>query len=211
MSLKLGEEAPNFIVESTHGKLDFHEWLGNSWGLLFSHPADFTPVCTTELGELAKLKNEFKKRNTKVIAVSIDTLDTHKKWIEDIEDIANTKLNFPIVADKRRVIAYLYNMIHPITGDTSYVRSVYIISPDKKILVTLNYPQLIGRNFNEIVRVIDAIQLANLHEVGTPANWKQGDDVVVSPEVETKDIEKKFGQKPKILKYYLRYIKQPFF
>lgn len=209
MSLRLGDIAPNFDAETTQGTLNFHEWLGDSWGLLFSHPADFTPVCTTELGKTALLKGEFEKRNVKVIAVSVDDLDSHNRWVPDINEVNNTEVNFPIIADGDRKVATLYDMIHPNASEKATVRSVFVIGPDKKIKLTLTYPASTGRNFNEILRVIDSLQLTANYQVATPADWKEGDDVIVVPAVSTEDAQKKFTKGLNIVKPYLRYTPQP--
>jgi thioredoxin-dependent peroxiredoxin len=209
MSLRLGDIAPNFTVNTTQGTIDFHEWLGDSWGLLFSHPADFTPVCTTELGKTALLKGEFAKRNVKVIAVSVDDVDSHNRWIPDIEEVNGVTMNFPIIADENRVVAELYDMIHPNASEKATVRSVFIIGPDKKIKLTLTYPASTGRNFLEILRCVDSLQLTAKHSVATPADWKVGDDVIVTLNVPTADIEAKYGVEAEIKKPYLRYVPNP--
>ena len=209
MSLRLGDIAPDFTVPTTEGNINFHEWLGDSWGLLFSHPADFTPVCTTELGKTALLKGEFAKRNCKAIAVSVDDLASHKKWIPDIEDVNNVTMNFPIIADNERVVAELYDMIHPNASEKATIRSVFIIGSDKKIKLTLTYPASTGRNFLEILRVLDSLQLTAKHSVATPADWQNGDDVIVTLNVATADIEEKYGVEADIKKPYLRYVPQP--
>lgn len=209
MSLRLGDIAPDFEANTTQGPIKFHEWLGNSWGLLFSHPADFTPVCTTELGKTALLQGEFEKRNVKVLAVSVDDIDSHNRWIPDINELASTEVNFPIIADEGRKVAELYDMIHPNASEKSTVRSVFIIGPDKKIKLTLTYPASTGRNFNEILRVVDSLQLTANYSVATPADWKDGEDVIVVPAVSTEDAEKKFTKGLKIVKPYLRYTPQP--
>jgi thioredoxin-dependent peroxiredoxin len=209
MSLRLGDIAPDFEANTTQGPIKFHEWLGDSWGLLFSHPADFTPVCTTELGKTALLKGEFEKKGVKVIAVSVDDLDSHNRWIPDINEVNNVEMNFPIIADEGRKVAELYDMIHPNASEKATVRSVFIIGPDKKIKLTLTYPASTGRNFNEILRVIDSLQLTANHSVATPADWQDGDDVIVVPSVSTEDAQKKFTKGVKIVKPYLRYTPQP--
>ncbi|OJV16448.1 MAG: peroxidase [Dyadobacter sp. 50-39] len=209
MSLRLGDIAPDFEANTTQGPIKFHEWLGDSWGLLFSHPADFTPVCTTELGKTALLKGEFEKRNVKVLAVSVDDLDSHHRWIPDINEVNNTEVNFPIIADEGRQVAHLYDMIHPNASEKATVRSVFVIGPDKKIKLTLTYPASTGRNFNEILRVIDSLQLTANYSVATPADWKEGDDVIVVPAVSTEDAQKKFTKGLNIVKPYLRYTPQP--
>ncbi len=209
MSIRLGDEAPNFTAETTEGKIDFHNWLGKSWGILFSHPADFTPVCTTELGAAAKLKPEFDKRNVKMIAVSVDPLDSHFTWIKDINETQSTTMNFPIIADDDKNVATLYDMIHPNANDKQTVRSVFIIAPDKKVKLTLTYPASTGRNFNEILRVIDSLQLTSIHSLATPANWKNGEDCIVSLSVSDEDAVKKFPKGIKMVKPYLRVTPQP--
>ncbi|QRR01580.1 peroxiredoxin [Dyadobacter sandarakinus] len=209
MSLRLGDIAPDFEANTTQGPIKFHEWLGGSWGLLFSHPADFTPVCTTELGKTALLKGEFEKRGVKVLAVSVDDIDSHNRWIPDINEINDTEVNFPIIADEGRKVAELYDMIHPNASEKSTVRSVFVIGPDKKIKLTLTYPASTGRNFNEILRVIDSLQLTAKYSVATPADWHDGEDVIVVPAVSTEDAEKKFTKGLNIVKPYLRYTPQP--
>ena len=209
MSLRLGDTAPNFKAQTTAGEIDFYEHLGNSWGLLFSHPADYTPVCTTELGRTALLNDEFAKRNVKVLAVSVDPLDKHHGWVNDINETQNCTVNFPIIADEDRKVAELYDMIHPNASLTATVRSVFIVGPDKKIKLTLTYPASTGRNFFEILRVIDSLQLTADHSVATPANWNHGEDVIVVPAVSTEDAIKKFPKGVKIVKPYLRYTPQP--
>lgn len=209
MSLRLGDIAPDFEANTTQGPIKFHEWLGDSWGLLFSHPADFTPVCTTELGKTALLKGEFEKRNVKVLAVSVDDLDSHHRWIPDINEVNDTEVNFPIIADEGRQVAQLYDMIHPNASEKATVRSVFVIGPDKKIKLTLTYPASTGRNFNEILRVVDSLQLTANYSVATPADWKDGEDVIVVPAVSTEDAEKKFTKGLNIVKPYLRYTPQP--
>lgn len=209
MSLKLGNIAPDFTAETTQGKIQFHQWLGDSWGVLFSHPADFTPVCTTELGAVAKLRSEFEKRNTKVIALSVDPLDSHFSWISDINETQQTTVNFPIIADHDFKVSLLYDLIHPDVSDKSTVRSVFIIGADKKIKLTITYPASTGRNFEELLRVIDSLQLTAYHSVATPANWKHGEDVVVVPSIKTEDIPAKFPKGFKEIKPYLRTTPQP--
>ena len=209
MSLRLGDTAPNFKAQTTAGEIDFYEYLGNSWGLLFSHPADYTPVCTTELGRTALLTDEFAKRNVKVLAVSVDPLDKHHGWVNDINETQNCTVNFPIIADEDRKVAELYDMIHPNASLTATVRSVFIVAPDKTIKLTLTYPASTGRNFFEILRVIDSLQLTANHSVATPANWNHGEDVIVVPAVSTEDAIKKFPKGVKIVKPYLRYTPQP--
>lgn len=209
MGLRLGDTAPDFTIETTQGTINFHEWLGSSWGLLFSHPADFTPVCTTELGKTALLRGEFEKRNVKVLAVSVDDIDSHNRWIPDIEEVNSVTMNFPIIADQDRKVAELYDMIHPNASEKATVRSVFVIGPDKKIKLTLTYPASTGRNFLEILRVIDSLQLTAKHSVATPADWQVGDDVIVTLNVPTEDIEAKYGVEADIKKPYLRYVPQP--
>jgi alkyl hydroperoxide reductase subunit AhpC len=209
MSLRLGDITPNFVAETTEGTIDFHNWLGNSWGLLFSHPADYTPVCTTELGRTAQLWEEFKKRDVKVIAVSVDPLDSHFSWIKDINETQNTTVNFPIIADADRNVATLYDMIHPNASEKFTVRSVFVIGPDKKIKLTLTYPASTGRNFLEILRVIDSLQLTANYSVATPADWEFGGDCIIVPAVSNEDAEKKFPKGFKTIKPYLRVTPQP--
>lgn len=209
MSLRLGDIAPDFTANTTQGQISFHEWLGDSWGLLFSHPADFTPVCTTELGKTALLKGEFEKRGVKILAVSVDDLDSHNRWIPDIEEVNNVQLNFPIIADEGRKVAELYDMIHPNASEKATVRSVFVIGPDKKIKLTLTYPASTGRNFQEILRVIDSLQLTANYSVATPADWVQGEDTIVVPAVSTEDAIQKFPKGVKVVKPYLRYTPQP--
>ncbi len=209
MSLRLGDIAPDFTAESTEGSIQFHEWLGNSWGMIFSHPADFTPVCTTELGKTALLKGEFEKKGVKVIAVSVDDLASHHKWIPDIEEVNNVKMNFPIIADYNRVVAELYDMIHPNASEKATVRSVFIIGPDKKVKLMLTYPASTGRNFQELLRVIDSLQLTAQYSVATPADWKDGDDTIVVPSISTPDAILKFPKGVIEVKPYLRYTPQP--
>ena len=209
MALRLGDTAPDFTAETTNGTVSFHEWLGNSWGILFSHPADYTPVCTTELGTVAKLQDAFKKRNVKTIALSVDPLDSHFGWISDINETQNTIVNFPIIADPDFKVSGLYDMIHPNASDKFTVRSVFIIGPDKKIKLTLTYPASTGRNFDELLRVIDSLQLTAKYSVATPANWKQGEDVVIAPSVKDEDALQKFPKGFKKIKPYLRVTPQP--
>jgi alkyl hydroperoxide reductase subunit AhpC len=209
MTIRLGDVAPDFTAETTEGKISFHNWLGNGWGILFSHPADFTPVCTTELGTAAKLKEEFDKRNVKMIAVSVDPLDSHMKWIGDINETQNTTMNFPIIADENKNVANLYDMIHPNANDKQTVRSVFIIGPDKKVKLTLTYPASTGRNFQEILRVIDSLQLTSNFSVSTPANWKPGDDCIVGTSVTDDEAKMKFPKGIKMVKPYLRLTPQP--
>ena len=209
MSLRLGDDAPNFQAKTTAGDIDFYEYLGNSWGILFSHPADYTPVCTTELGKTALLNEEFAKRNVKVLAVSVDPLDKHLGWVNDINETQNCTVNFPIIADEDRKVATLYDMIHPNASLTATVRSLFVIGPDKKIKLTITYPASTGRNFHEVLRVVDSLQLTANYSVATPANWEGGEDVIVVPAVSTEDAIKKFPKGLKIIKPYLRYTPQP--
>jgi alkyl hydroperoxide reductase subunit AhpC len=210
MSLRLGDTAPDFVQESSEGTIRFHEWLGDSWGVLFSHPADFTPVCTTELGLTAKLKDEFAKRNVKVIALSVDPVESHKKWIEDINDTQKTKVNFPIIADGDRKVSTLYDMIHPNASATATVRSLFVIDPKKVVRLIITYPASTGRNFDEVLRVIDSLQLTEYHSVATPGNWKNGEDVVIVPSLQDPElIKQKFPKGYKMLRPYLRMTPQP--
>jgi alkyl hydroperoxide reductase subunit AhpC len=209
MGLQLGDEAPDFTAETTEGTIRFHEWLGDGWGVLFSHPKDFTPVCTTELGAVAKLKAEFDKRNTKVIAVSVDPLDSHRAWLPDISETQGTEVNFPIIADPDRKVADLYGMIHPNASDTVTVRSVFIIGPDKKVKLTITYPQSTGRNFAEILRVLDSLQLTARYQVSTPADWNDGQDVIIAPAIPDEEAREKFPKGWKTLRPYLRLTPQP--
>ncbi len=209
MSLRLGDTAPDFVAESSEGKINFYEFLGTSWGVLFSHPADFTPVCTTELGSVAKLKTEFDKRNVKVIALSVDSVASHTEWIKDINQTQNTSVNFPIIADPIFEVSKLYDFVHPNASDKFTVRSVVIISPDKKVKLLITYPASTGRNFDEILRVIDSLQLTANYSVATPANWQQGQDVVVIPSIKTEDIPAKFPKGFTEVKPYLRTTPQP--
>ncbi len=209
MSLRLGDIAPNFKAKTSIGEIDFHEYLGNSWGILFSHPADFTPVCTTELGKTALLSGEFEKRNVKVLALSVDSVESHSKWIGDINETQHTTVNFPIIADESKEVANLYDMIHPNASETFTVRSLFIIGPDKKVKLFITYPASTGRNFNEILRVIDSLQLTANYSVATPANWEDGQDVIVVPAIKTEDAIAKFPKGVTIVKPYLRYTPQP--
>ncbi len=209
MSLRLGDDAPNFTANSSIGQINLYEYLGDSWGVLFSHPADYTPVCTTELGRTANLQAEFEKRNVKVLALSVDPVDKHHGWINDINETQNCNVQFPIIADEDRTVANLYDMIHPNASLTATVRSLFIIGPDKKVKLTITYPASTGRNFFEILRVIDSLQLTAHHSVATPADWKEGEDVIVVPAVTTEDAIKKFPKGVKIVKPYLRYTPQP--
>ena len=209
MSLHLGDIAPNFTAKSSLGDLDFYQYLGNSWGILFSHPADYTPVCTTELGKTALLQLQFEKRNVKVLALSVDSLEKHHGWINDINETQNTNVQFPIIADEDKSIATMYDMIHPNASETFTVRSLFIIGPDKKIKLTLTYPASTGRNFFEVLRVIDSLQLTANYSVSTPADWQHGDDVIVVPAIKTEDAIIKFPKGIKVVKSYLRYTPQP--
>ena len=208
-SIRLGDEAPNFKAESTEGEMDFHNWLGSSWGILFSHPADYTPVCTTELGTVAKYKEEFDKRNVKFAALSVDSLESHYGWIVDINETQNTTVNFPIIADEDRKVATLYDMIHPNSDNKLTVRSVFIISPEKKVKLILTYPASTGRNFDELLRVIDSLQLTAYHKVATPANWENGQDCVIVPSVSNEEIPSLFPKGYTEVKPYLRTTPQP--
>lgn len=209
MAIRLGDIAPDFTAESTEGTLNFHEYLGEGWGILFSHPKDFTPVCTTELGTVARLKSEFAARNTKVAAVSVDDIDSHHSWVGDINETQNTTVDYPIIADPERKVANLYDMIHPNADNTATVRSVFVVGPDKKVKLTLTYPAATGRNFDEILRVIDALQLTADYQVATPANWKDGEDCIVVPSIPTEAIPAKFPKGHKVIKPYLRTTPQP--
>jgi alkyl hydroperoxide reductase subunit AhpC len=209
MSLQLGDTAPDFTAETTEGKINFYEFLGNSWGVLFSHPADFTPVCTTELGKTAALKKEFEKRNVKVLAVSVDPLDKHNSWKNDINETQNVSVDFPIIADEDRTVANLYGMLHPKVSETATVRSLFVIGPDKKIKLMIVYPASTGRNFYEVLRVIDSLQLTANHSVSTPADWQNGEDVIIANSISTDDAIKKFPKGVKVVKPYLRYTPQP--
>lgn len=209
MAIKLGDIAPDFTAQTTQGEIKFHEWLGDGWGLLFSHPADYTPVCTTELGRTAQLKSEFDKRKVKAIAVSVDSLESHNGWLKDINETQNTEVNFPIIADPEKNVANLYDMMHPNASSTMTVRSVFVIAPDKTVKLTLTYPAATGRNFMEILRVIDSLQLTANYSVATPADWKQGGDCIVSPSIATEDIPAKFPKGHKVIKPYLRTTPQP--
>ena len=208
-TLRLGDIAPDFEAETSQGKIKFHDWLGDSWGILFSHPADFTPVCTTELGTVANYYPEFEKRNVQVIAVSVDGVDSHMEWIKDINETQNTTVNFPIIADEDKRIAELYDMIHPNASESFTVRSVFIIGPDKKIKLMMTYPASTGRNFDELLRVVDSLQLTANYSVATPANWKDGDKVVISTAVKDEDIAAKFPKGYERVKPYLRMTPQP--
>src|SRR5690606_15761455 len=209
MSLKLGDDAPNFKAQTSIGEIDFYEYIDGKWAVLYSHPSDFTPVCTTELGRTAQLKSEFEKRNVKVLALSVDSVEDHLEWIKDINETQNADVDFPIIADKDRKVAELYDMIHPNASATATVRSVFVIGPDKKIELTLTYPASTGRNFNEILRVIDSLQLTADYSVATPADWEDGQDVIVVPAIKTEDIPAKFPKGYKEIKPYLRTTPQP--
>ena len=210
MALRLGDIAPDFEQDTSIGRIRFHEWLGNSWAVLFSHPADFTPVCTTELGYTAKLKQQFDQRNVKVLALSVDPVDSHKKWINDINETQSTTVNFPIIADADRKVSELYDMIHPNANATMTVRSVFVIDPNKKVRLTITYPASTGRNFDEILRVIDSLQLTDKYSVATPVNWKDGDDVIIVPSLQDPELLKtKFPKGFTVVKPYLRTTPQP--
>jgi thioredoxin-dependent peroxiredoxin len=218
MGLGIGDTAPDFTAETTQGRINFHEWIGNGWVILFSHPKDFTPICTTELGYMAKLKPEFDKRNTKILAVSIDPVADHEHWVKDIEETQNCKVNYPIIGDSELKVAKLYGMLHPNAGETSKgrtaadnatVRTVFVIGPDKKVKGMLAYPMSTGRNFDEILRMLDSMQLTTKHKVGTPVNWKVGEDVVIVPSVSAEDAKKTYPQGWKALRPYLRIVPQP--
>ena len=209
MTIRIGDEAPNFTAETTEGTINFHEYLGNNWGVLFSHPRDFTPVCTTELGAAARLKPEFDKRGVKIIGLSVDPTDSHQEWAKDIEETQGTALNFPVIADQDKKVSDLYDMIHPNASDTVTVRSVFVIGPDKKVKLNLTYPASTGRNFDEILRVIDSLQLTANHSVATPANWKDGEDVIIVPSLSNEQAKEKFPKGWDEQKPYLRLVKQP--
>ncbi|MGZ5246384.1 MAG: peroxiredoxin [Flavitalea sp.] len=209
MGLRLGDTAPNFQAKTSMGDIDFYEYLGDSWGVLFSHPADYTPVCTTELGRTSQLKEEFAKRGVKVLAVSVDPLDKHHGWINDINETQQTNVDFPIIADEDKNVANLYDMIHPNASETFTVRSLFIIGPDKKVKLIITYPASTGRNFHEVIRVIDSLQLTAKFSVATPADWKPGEDVIVGLAVSTEDAIAKFPKGVKVVKPYLRYTPQP--
>jgi len=218
MSLRINDQAPNFQVETTHGKIDFHEWIGDKWAVLFSHPKDFTPVCTTELGYMASIQSEFDKRNTKIIGLSIDPLTDHEKWLKDVEEVGGSPIRYPVIADTNLHVAKLYNMFPAdetgsAEGRTALtnatVRSIFIIGPDKNIKLMMTYPMTTGRNFNEILRVLDSMQLTAKHKVATPVNWQQGDDVIIVPSVSNEEAQKIYPQGWKTLKPYLRKVKQP--
>jgi alkyl hydroperoxide reductase subunit AhpC len=209
MALRLGDDAPNFTAETTDGTIDFYDWKGDSWAVLFSHPKDFTPVCTTELGYTAKLKPEFEKRNVKIIGLSVDPLESHQKWSKDIEDASGYAPNFPMIADADRKVSDLYDMVHPNASETTTVRSVFVIGPDNKVKLTITYPASTGRNFDEILRVIDSLQLTANYSVSTPVNWKQGEDVIIAPAISDEDAKAKFPKGWKTVKPYLRLTPQP--
>jgi len=209
MAIRLGDVAPDFTADTTQGTIAFHDWLGDSWGVLFSHPKDFTPVCTTELGYVAKIKPEFDKRNVKVIGLSVDPVDSHVKWERDIEETQGTAVNFPMIGDGDRKVADLYDMIHPNANDTLTVRSVFVIGPDKKVKLTITYPASTGRNFDEILRVIDSLQLTAKFSVATPVNWTDGQDVIIGAAVSDEDAKQKFPNGWKTVKPYLRVVPQP--
>ncbi len=209
MTIRLGDEAPDFTAQTTEGEINFHEWLGDNWGVLFSHPRDYTPVCTTELGMAARLKPEFERRNVKVMGLSVDPLDAHAGWAKDIKETQGAAVNFPMIADPDKKIADLYDMIHPNASDTATVRSVFVIGADKKIKLTLTYPASTGRNFDDILRVIDSLQLTAKHSVATPVNWKDGDDCLIVPSVSDEDAKEKFPKGWTAVKPYLRITPQP--
>jgi len=209
MAIRLGDEAPDFTAPTTQGEIHFHEWLGDSWGILFSHPKDFTPVCTTELGYIAKIKPEFDKRNVKVIGLSVDSLESHEKWGADIQETQGTAVNFPMIGDPDRKVADLYDMVHPNANDTLTVRSVFVIGPDKKVKLMITYPAATGRNFDEILRVIDSLQLTANYKVATPVNWKEGEDVIIGSAVSDEEAKQLFPQGWTTVKPYLRTLPQP--
>jgi len=209
MAIRLGDAAPNFKVQTTDGELDFHEWMGDGWAVLFSHPKDYTPVCTTELGTVAKLKSEFEKRGVKVIGLSVDSLDDHQGWARDIEETQGVKLNFPLIADSDRVVSKLYDMIHPNANDTLTVRSVFVIDSDKKVRLTLTYPAATGRNFDELLRTIDSLKLTSRYQVATPVNWVQGQEVIIVPGVTNEQAKEKYPAGWREEKPYLRYVPDP--
>ncbi len=209
MALRLGDEAPNFTAVTTEGTIDFHQWLGTGWGVLFSHPADYTPVCTTELGMTSKLKPEFEKRGVKVVAISVDGIESHHGWIKDINETQCTVMNFPIIADPDRKVSALYDMIHPNADTTATVRSVFVIGPDKKVKLMITYPASTGRNFNELLRVIDSLQLTAKHKVATPANWVDGEDCIIIPAVQDAEAATLFPNGARTVKPYLRFTPQP--
>jgi alkyl hydroperoxide reductase subunit AhpC len=209
MSLRLGDNAPDFTADTTEGPIRFHEWMGSGWAVLFSHPKDYTPVCTTELGYVAKVKPEFEKRGVKVIGLSVDPIVSHEGWIKDINETQKTTVNFPMIADPDRKVSTLYDMIHPNASDSFTVRSVFVIGPDKKVKLTLTYPASTGRNFEELLRVIDSLQLTTSYQVATPVNWKAGEDCIIVPAVPDADVPKKFPKGSRTIKPYLRYTPQP--
>jgi thioredoxin-dependent peroxiredoxin len=209
MAIRLGDDAPNFTAETTEGTINFHEWLGDSWGVLFSHPKDYTPVCTTELGYMAKIKPEFDKRNVKIVGLSVDPLDKHEGWAKDIEETQGAAPNYPLISDPDQKVADLYDMIHPNASDTATVRSVFVIGPDKKVKLSITYPQSTGRNFDEILRVIDSLQLTAKHKVSTPVNWQSGEDVIIIPAVSDEEAKERFPDGWKTVKPYLRLVPQP--
>ncbi len=209
MALRLGDEAPNFTADTTAGKITFHEWLGNGWGILFSHPKDFTPVCTTELGYMAKIADDFKKRNVKVLAVSVDPMESHNGWVKDINETQSCTVTYPLIADPEKKVATLYDMIHPNAIDNMTVRSVFVIGPDKKVKLMLTYPASCGRNFDELLRVIDSLQLTANYKVATPVNWKDGQDCIITPAVNDDEAKKIFPKGFRSVKPYLRYTPQP--
>lgn len=209
MSLRLGDTAPNFTAQTSQGEINFYDYVGDSWVVLFSHPADYTPVCTTELGKTASLSDEFAKRNVKVIALSVDPVGKHEGWIQDINETQGVEVNFPLIADENKEISNAYGMIHPNASDTLTVRSLFVISPDKKVKLIISYPASTGRNFQEILRVIDSLQLTAKHSVATPADWQQGEDVVVANSIKTEDIPDKFPKGHRVVKPYLRFTPQP--
>jgi thioredoxin-dependent peroxiredoxin len=209
MALRLGDDAPNFTAETTEGPIDFHDWKGDSWAVLFSHPKDFTPVCTTELGRVAELKPDFEARNTKVIGLSVDPITSHEGWADDIAEVTGHKLNFPLIDDSSRTVSDLYDMIHPNAAETVTVRNVFVIGPDNKVKLTLTYPQSTGRNFTELLRVIDSLQLTANHSVSTPADWQQGDDVIIIPAITDEEAKDKFPAGWNTVKPYLRLTPQP--
>ncbi len=209
MTIRLGDEAPDFTAETTEGKLNLYEYLGDSWGILFSHPKDFTPVCTTELGAVAKLKPEFDKRNTKVLAVSVDPVESHDQWLGDVEDVTGARVNYPVIGDPDRTVSDLYGMIHPAASDTLTVRSVFVIGPDKKVKLMITYPASTGRNFDEILRVIDSLQLTAQYSVATPADWQEGEDVIIVPAVSDDEARDRFPKGFEAKKPYLRVTPQP--
>jgi thioredoxin-dependent peroxiredoxin len=209
MAIRIGDTAPDFTAETTEGTINFHEWIGGSWAVLFSHPRDFTPVCTTELGEAARLKPEFDKRGVKIIGLSVDPSDSHARWADDIEETQGQRLNFPVIADADKQVAVLYDMIHPNASDMFTVRSVFVIGPDKKVKLSLTYPPSTGRNFDEVLRVIDSLQLTAKHQVATPVNWKAGDDCIIVPALSNDQAKEKFPEGWREVKPYLRYVPQP--